>query len=149
MDPLKWRVTVGLFGVVLAAAACGGGSTSTTSTGAKPSRGFVATVSHVTLTCPVGADSSGTVQLKSKIFGTPASPETPISCTSGQTSKVDIQPTSEPSVGYSYGIELRRSESCPNNVGCSTTIDKCGGSGTRPTTETCTVGDTRWTLTIS
>jgi hypothetical protein len=41
MNPLKRRVTVGLFGVALAAAACGGGSSST-STGSKPSRGFTA-----------------------------------------------------------------------------------------------------------
>jgi hypothetical protein len=39
MNRLKRLVTVGLFGVALAAAACGGGS-SATSTSAKPSRGF-------------------------------------------------------------------------------------------------------------
>jgi hypothetical protein len=122
MNPLKRWVTVGLLGVALVAAACGSGSSSSTSTTAKPPRGFVATISHVTLTCQVGAGGSGSVQLQSKIFGTPASAETPISCTSGQTSKVDIQPTSEPSAGYLYKIDLSPG---PN-------VNQCSGSGMRP-----------------
>jgi hypothetical protein len=52
MNPLKRRITVGLFAVALAAAACGSSSTSTS---AKPARGFTAhpgAPKFVLLTCP-------------------------------------------------------------------------------------------------
>lgn len=76
--------------------------------------------SVVTLACPLGENASGTVTLQASIFGPPASNATPVSCSSGQTSKVSIHPTSQPASNYSYSL-----------IGSGTVVNGCVGSGTR------------------
>jgi hypothetical protein len=74
----------------------------------------------VTLACPTGENASGTVTLQSSLFGPPASSPTPVSCVSGQTSKVSIHPTSQPAAAFSYSISVT-----------GTQAGGCGGTSTR------------------
>jgi len=61
--------------------------------------------SVVTLTCPSGVDATATVTLAESVSGPAASAETPISCTSGQTTEVKIKATSQPAPAFLYTIE--------------------------------------------
>ncbi len=90
----------------------------------------------VTLVCPAGENASGTVQLLSSIFGSPASNATSISCTSGQTSSVSIHPTSQPAAAFTYSITET------GNV-----IGGDAGSGTRGSGPTALSGGVTLTVT--
>jgi hypothetical protein len=78
----------------------------------------------VTLACPTGESASGTVTLLSSIFGSPASNATPVSCVSGQTSKVSIHPTSQPAAAFTYSIGVSGTQ----NGGCGGNATRGGGT---------------------
>jgi hypothetical protein len=81
----------------------------------------------VTLTCANGESVSGQIELDSAIAGVPASAPTSISCTSGQTSKVSIHPTSQPAPAFDYALIDTVSSDVGGGLRGSGPIDLSGG----------------------